>query len=62
MLIFANGKAIFTGAKEARDVKWALYQIYPVLSRKSIFTEVRVYADHEQSSLCADIRVRHTLL
>jgi TATA-box binding protein (TBP) (component of TFIID and TFIIIB) len=36
MLIFANGKAVFTGAKEAKDIKWALYQIYPVLSSKSI--------------------------
>jgi len=47
MLIFANGKAVFTGAKEAKDVKWALHQIYPILSRKSIFTKVRIYADVE---------------
>jgi TATA-box binding protein (TBP) (component of TFIID and TFIIIB) len=45
MLIFANGKAVFTGAKEAKDVKWALYQIYPVLSRKSIITKVRICAN-----------------
>lgn len=31
LLIFVNGKIVFTGAKSRQDIKDALYNIYPIL-------------------------------